>query len=71
MDAHTGEVQVAVQQLLMEHGEYSPLELLLAHPDPDERGIELRRALQSIHPGLLQRYLAKRGRPEVRTPGAG
>ena len=44
---------------------------LLAHPDPDERGIELRRALQSIHPGLLARYLAKRGRPEVRAPGAG
>ena len=44
---------------------------LLAHPDPDERGIELRRVLQSIHPGLLARYLAKRGRPEVRTPGAG
>lgn len=44
---------------------------LLAHPDPDERGIELRRVLQSIHPGLLQRYLAKRGRSEVRTPGAG
>ena len=44
---------------------------LLAHPDPDERGIELRRGLQSIHPGLLQRYLAKRGRPEVRAPGAG
>ena len=33
---------------------------LLAHPDPDERGIELRRALQAIHPGLLARYLAKR-----------
>ena len=33
---------------------------LLAHPDPDERGIELRRALQTVHPGLLKRYLAKR-----------
>ena len=44
---------------------------LLAHPDPDERGIELRRVLQAIHPGMLARYLAKRGRPEVRTPGAG
>ena len=33
---------------------------LLAHPGPDERGIELRRALQAIHPGLLARYLAKR-----------
>ena len=34
---------------------------LLAHPDPDERGIELRRALQDIHTGLLERFLAKRG----------
>ena len=34
---------------------------LLAHPDPDERGIELRRALQDIHPGLLKRFLEKRG----------
>ena len=33
---------------------------LLAHPEPDERGIELRRALQALHPGLLARYLAKR-----------
>ena len=33
---------------------------LLAHPGPDERGIELRRALQAIHPGLLERFLARR-----------
>ena len=33
---------------------------LLAHPDPDARGIELRRALQAIHTGLLERFLAKR-----------
>ena len=33
---------------------------LLAHPAPDARGIELRRALQAIHPGLLRRFLAKR-----------
>ena len=33
---------------------------LLAHPAPDERGIELRRSLQAIHPGLLQRFLAER-----------
>ena len=33
---------------------------LLAHPALDERGIELRRSLQAIHPGLLQRFLAKR-----------
>ena len=30
MDAHTAQVQAAVQQLVMEHGEYAPLELLLA-----------------------------------------
>lgn len=43
---------------------------LLAHPGPDTRGIELRRALQAIHPGLLERFLEKRGhaapRPHVR-----
>ena len=43
---------------------------LLAHPDPDTRGIELRHALQAIHPGLLERFLEKRGqaapRPHVR-----
>ena len=33
---------------------------LLAHPAPDERGIELRRSLRAIHPGLLQRFLARR-----------
>ena len=32
---------------------------LLAHPGLDERSIEFRRALQAIHPGLLERYLAK------------
>lgn len=30
MDVHTTEVQAAVQQLVVEHGEYAPLELLLA-----------------------------------------
>ena len=30
MEPHTAQVQAAVQQLLMEHGEYVPLELLLA-----------------------------------------
>ena len=30
MDLHTTEVQAAVQQLVVEHGEYTPLELLLA-----------------------------------------
>ena len=36
---------------------------LLAHPSLDERGIELRRSLQNIHPGLLERFLATRARP--------
>ena len=35
---------------------------LLAHPSLDERGIELRRSLQDIAPGLLERFLAKRAR---------
>ena len=41
---------------------------LLIHPDLDERGIELRRSLQAIHPGLLERFLATRAR--VTAPGA-
>ena len=43
---------------------------LLAHPGPDERGIELRRSLRAIHPGLLQRFLAKRARaaPPLQRP---
>ena len=44
---------------------------LLAHPGLDERGIELRRALQSIHPGFLERYLAKRARPSPDLSGSG
>ena len=35
---------------------------LLSHPNVDERGIELRRSLRDIHPGLLERFLAKRAR---------
>ena len=30
MDVHTAHVQAAVQQLVIEHGEFAPLELLLA-----------------------------------------
>ena len=30
MDVYTAQVQAAAQQLVMEHGEYAPLELLLA-----------------------------------------
>ncbi len=45
---------------------------LLAHPDDlDERGIELRRAVQAVHPGLLERYLAKRTRPASRPRNPG
>ena len=33
---------------------------LLAHPSLDGHAIELRRSLQAIHPGLLERFLAKR-----------
>ena len=44
---------------------------LLDHPDLDERGIELRRSLQAIHPGLLERLLAKRARPTAPVPLSG
>ena len=79
MSVHAAQLQAAVQQLVMEHGEFAPVELLLAarrtggdpsrafdalmasltHPAPDECGIELRRSLQAIHPGLLRRLLAR------------
>ena len=44
---------------------------LLSHPDVDERGIELRRSLRDIHPGLLERYLAKRTRATTARPFSG
>ena len=44
---------------------------LLIHPDLDERGVELRRSLQAIHPGLLERFLAKRARPTAPVPVSG
>ena len=44
---------------------------LLVHPDLDERGIELRRSLQAIHPGLLERFLAKRARATAPSPFSG
>ena len=44
---------------------------LLSHPDVDERGMERRRALQDIHPGLLKRYLAKRARATAARPFSG
>ena len=44
---------------------------LLSHPDLDERGIELRRSLQNIHPGLLERFLATRARVTAPSPLSG
>ena len=44
---------------------------LLIHPDLDERGIELRRSLQAIHPGLLERFLATRARATAPVPLSG
>ena len=44
---------------------------LLAHPNLDERGIELHRLLQDIHPGLLERFLAKRARATAPSPLSG
>ena len=41
---------------------------LLSHSNVDERGIELRRSLRDIHPGLLERFLAKRARATARRP---
>ena len=43
---------------------------LLAHPAMDERGIELRRSLQSIHPGLLRRFLARQAQVAPHPPGS-
>ena len=44
---------------------------LLVHPDLDERGIELRRSLQNIHPGLLERFLATRAWATAPVPLSG
>ena len=44
---------------------------LLSNPNHDERGIELRRSLQNIHPGLLERFLAKRARATAPRPLSG
>ena len=50
---------------------FDPVIALLAHPDLDERGIEFRRSLQDIHPGLLERFLAKRARATAPSPCSG
>ena len=47
---------------------FDAVSALLAHSGLDERSIELRRALQAIHPGLLARYLAKRARATSHPP---
>ena len=44
---------------------------LLSHSDLDERGIEFRRSLQDIHPGLLELFLAKRARATAPRPLSG
>ena len=44
---------------------------LLAHPSLDGHAIELRRSLQAIHPGLQERFLAKRARPTASVPLSG
>ena len=44
---------------------------LLSHRGLDERGIELRRSLQAIHPGLLERFLAKQARASAARPFIG
>ena len=44
---------------------------LLANPDLDKRGIELRRSLQAAQPGLLERFLAKRARATAPVPLSG
>ena len=44
---------------------------VLAHPDLDERGIEPRGSLKKIHPGLLERFLAKRARATAPRPLSG
>ena len=44
---------------------------LLVHPSLDGHGIELRRSLQAIHPGLLERFLATRARATAPVPLSG
>ena len=63
MDALTAEVHAAVQQLVMEHGEYSPLELLLA---TNRLGYEDYRAWREGRLGSLDSVLVD-GPRETRT----
>ena len=41
---------------------------LLSHRGLDKRGIEHRRSLQAIPPGLLERFLAKQARASAARP---
>ena len=63
MDASAAEVHAAVQQLLMEHGEYSSIELLLA---TNRLGYEDYRAWREGSLGSLDSVLAD-GPRETRT----
>ena len=63
MDALTAEVYAAVQQLVMAHGEYSPLELLLA---TNRLGYEDYRAGREGRLGSLDSVLVD-GPREIRT----
>ena len=63
MDVQTPEIQIAVQQLVMEHGECSPLELLLA---TNRLGYEDYRAWREGRLAHLDAVLAG-GPHEVRT----
>ena len=63
MDAHTAQVQAAVQQLVMEHGEYAPLELLLA---TNRLGYNDYRAWREGRLETLDAVLAD-GKREIRT----
>ena len=68
MDVHTAQVQASVQQLVMEHGEYAPLELLLA---TNRLGYEDYRAWREDRLQTLDAVLAdgKRDRLWSRRPG--
>lgn len=59
MDVHTTEVQAVVQQLVVEHGEYAPLELLLA---TNRLGYEGYRAWRECRLETLDAVLTEGGR---------
>ena len=63
MDVHTTQIQAAVQQLVVEHGEYAPLELLLA---TNRLGYEDYRAWRECRLETLDAVLAD-GARKIRT----